>query len=94
MGKKRLFTGLLLTAAIAFGCLATGCGAGKKSTGTKVEGMKYRGQDVSEPVELTMYLIGDKAIDFDKVYEQVNEILKKKVNATLHVKYRVLSESG
>ena len=78
----------VLAAAMTIGTLS-GCGKGGTSSGTgkRTEGMTYQGQDVSEPVELTMYLIGDKAVDFDKVYEKVNGILKEKVNATLNVKY-------
>ncbi len=77
-----------LTTALTLSTLS-GCGKNGNSSGTgkRTEGMVYHGQDVSEPLELTMYLIGDKAADFDKVYEKVNEILKKKVNATLNVKY-------
>lgn len=56
------------------------------------------------PVTLKMYLIGDKPKDFDKVYGKVNEIMKKKINATLDVsfiswsdmttKYQLLFQSG
>lgn len=95
MRRKKLFKVLSLAAAFSFGCLVmAGCGngGGGNSTGKKVKGLTYNGQDVSEPVKLTMYLIGDKVEDFDKVYEKVNEILEKKVNATLEVKYLSWSE--
>ncbi|MBR1742719.1 MAG: ABC transporter substrate-binding protein [Lachnospiraceae bacterium] len=88
MGKKiKHMIILILTAGITL-CSFTGCGnGGHGSSGKRVEGLKYRGQDVSEPVELTMYLIGEKAADFDKVYDEVNKILREKVNAVLNVKY-------
>jgi len=43
--------------------------------------------DVSEPVELSMYLVGDKSNDFDLVYEHVNNLLRNDINATVKVKF-------
>lgn len=43
--------------------------------------------DTSKEVKLTMYLLGDKAPDFDAVYAKINEKLKERVNATLDVKF-------
>lgn len=40
-----------------------------------------------EAVELKMYLLGDRAADFDEVYGKINEILKEKVNATVTVDF-------
>lgn len=40
-----------------------------------------------EYVELKMYLLGDRAADFDEVYGKINEILKEKVNATVSVDF-------
>ena len=54
--------------------------------------LEYNGQDVSEPVELVCYYIGDKAADQDLVLEKVNEILKEKINATLVLKNLSLSD--
>ena len=74
-----------MTAAMATGLLA-GCG-GSDSKGATQEGKTWKGIDVSEPVTLTMYLLGDRAGDFDEVYDQVNEILEKDMNTKLDVKY-------
>ncbi len=49
-------------------------------------GLTYNGQDVSEPVELVLYYIGDKTEDQDKVLAEVNKILQEKINATLVLK--------
>ena len=77
--------------------LMVGCGAKDNSgdVGTT---------DDLKPVELKMYLIGDKPKDFDAVYGKVNEIMKEKINATLNVnflswgdmttKYQLLFQSG
>lgn len=54
--------------------------------GADETGKTYNGQDVSEPVELVMYYIGDKTEDQDKVLEEVNKILQEKINATLVLK--------
>lgn len=62
--------------------LAVGCG-GK-------ENQAESGGDSRIPdktVELTLYLLGDKAADFDQVYEEVNRILKEEINVTLQVKF-------
>lgn len=40
-----------------------------------------------EPVELTMYLVGDKPEGIDDVYARINEILKEKINATIKVEW-------
>ncbi len=50
------------------------------------------GADTSQPVELTMYLIGDRTPDFDEVYGKINDILKEKCNATLNVEFLSWSE--
>jgi putative aldouronate transport system substrate-binding protein len=93
--KKMIATGLttVLAASIMMGC-------GSSSS---------KSVDASDPsklqeVKLKMYLIGDKPKDFDTVYGKVNEIMKKKINATLDVsflpwsdmttKYQLLFQSG
>ena len=43
--------------------------------------------DTSEPMELKMYLIGDRTPDFDEVYGKINEILEEKLNCTLSVDF-------
>lgn len=43
--------------------------------------------DTSERVDLKMYLLGDRAADFDEVYDAINEILLEEVNATVSVEF-------
>lgn len=62
------------------------------TTQSEEGGLTYNGQDVSEPVELTMYYIGDKQEDEDKVLAEINKILKEKINATLVLKNMSLSD--
>lgn len=52
----------------------------------------YNGQDVSDEVELVLYYIGDEATDQDLVLEEINKILKEKINATLVLKNLSLSD--
>jgi len=54
--------------------------------------LSYNGIDISEPETITLYLLGDKSKDFDKVYAEINKILKEKVNATVDVKFLSWSE--
>jgi len=89
--------GALAVSTLMLSSLMVGCGS-KNNTGdsTSVGELK--------PVELKMYLIGDKPKDFDLVYGKVNEIMKEKINATLDVsflswgdmttKYQLLFQSG
>lgn len=94
MKAKKWITGIL-AASMAMSML-TGCGGGNKDeakkTGEVAEGKTYNGQDVSEPVELVMYYIGDKPEDEDKVLEEVNKHLKEKINATLVLKNLSMSD--
>ncbi len=60
--------------------------------------------DISEHVDLKMYLVGDKPDGFDDVYAKVNEILEEKLNCSISVdwlswaehdtKYSLLFSSG
>lgn len=92
--KRMVSIGLTVVLA---GALMMGCGSKSKDV------------DISDPskleaVKLKMYLIGDKPKDFDTVYGKVNDIMKKKINATLDVsflpwsdmatKYQLLFQSG
>lgn len=78
----------------------TGCGEGTEGAGSMMgqgedtvsEGKTYNGIDVSEEVELIMYLIGSRTPDFDEVYEEVNRHLKETVNATIQVEFLAWNE--
>ncbi|MFV0344007.1 MAG: ABC transporter substrate-binding protein [Anaerocolumna sp.] len=101
MGKKILSMILVLS---MFVVLLTGCGSksddGGNSTDTGVTngadsedgGETFNGVDISSPVTLKMYLLGDRTADFDKVYDEVNKILKEKLNATIEVEFLSWSE--
>ena len=43
--------------------------------------------DTSEPVTLTMYLIGDRPVDNDEVFAKINERLQAEINTTIDVKF-------
>lgn len=47
----------------------------------------YAGNDISGEVKLKIYLIGDKARDFELVYSEVNKLLKQDINANLQVDF-------
>ncbi len=48
--------------------------------------------DTSKEVKLKMYLLGDKAKDFDLVYGEVNKLLKQDINATVDVSFMSWSD--
>ena len=93
--KKIIAAGL--TAVVA-ASLMVGCGSSSSKSADASDPSKL------QEVKLKMYLIGDKPKDFDTVYGKVNEIMKKKINATLDVsflpwsdmttKYQLLFQSG
>lgn len=84
---------LLLTAVFA------GCGGQKAapadtqatttsvSTEAKSEEPTAPAIDTSEEVELKMYMVGDKAKDTDMIVEEINKLMKPKINATLKLDY-------
>lgn len=96
--KKRALS-VLLTMVLALSLLA-GCGSSKKedtktsgSNDTPVEGgLTYNGVDISKSEKIILYLLGDKSKDFDKVYDEINKILKEKINTTVEVKFLSWSE--
>lgn len=93
MGKKVL--ALLLVGMLSVLTLV-GCGEVEKQTEDQTQdtetALSYNGQDVSEPVELVMYYIGDPSEDQETILEEVNKILKEKINATLVLKNMSLSD--
>lgn len=78
-------------AAILFIAMLAGCNTGIAAANA---GLAYNGNDVSEPLQLTAYVLGDMPVDGKLVYDKVNEILKKTVNATIDWKYLSWSEHG
>ena len=95
--KKRLLS-VLLSGVLLGTLFLGGCGSeatqtqnsteGSASTAvSESEGKTYRGNDVSEPVTIKMYLIGDRTPDFDLVYDEVNKKLEETVNATVEVEF-------
>ncbi len=106
--KKLLAAGM--TAALTVGLLA-GCGNGRTSTPEKTGGQSASAEgttngelDTSEEVELVMYVVGDRPAGQDVVDENLNKILKEKLNCTLKInwigwaeysnKYPLLFSSG
>lgn len=92
--------GLAMIAGLLGGCAGEGESgmppAGNERTTAADAGesgpMTYNGQDVSKPVELVMYVIGDEAADEGAVLEALNGRLKEKINATITVKHMSLSD--
>lgn len=90
--KKKILAGFL-ACAMAASCLAGCSGPGSSSSATAETESNSSNEDTSKAVTLKMYLVGDKGADFSKVYEKVNQVLKKKINATLQVKFLSWAEA-
>lgn len=89
--KMKEICALSLCATMAVGMLG-GCGTkddgqGKSGEGKTVEGKTYNGVDVSEHVDVKMYLLGDRTPDFDEVYGEINKVLEEKLNCSLSVDF-------
>lgn len=97
--KRLAALGLSLALSVA---TLTGCGSSQEATnsneakdsvvsseksGETVEGKTYNGVDISEHVELKMYLLGDRTPDFDEVYAEINKILEEKLNCSVSVDF-------
>lgn len=63
-----------------------------KNNNDSAGGKTFNGVDISKPVKLKMYLLGDRTPDFDLVYAEINKILQEKLNATLDVEFLAWSE--
>lgn len=101
MTKHKQIKALLLSAVMLAGVL-TGCGSKaevpvaatqEKETVAVTEQApaetqeQAAGPDTSEPVTITMYLIGDRPVDNDEVFARINERLQAEINTTLEVKF-------
>lgn len=88
---RKKFVSVLAALALTAGCLS-GCGgqpaAAQPAAQPQASSAAPGGAaDTSKEVTLKMYLLGDKAADFDKVYAKISDELKKKINATLEVQF-------
>lgn len=103
--KKKLLASFL-TAALTISTIA-GCGSGNTNTGSTGSGSTgaVTGElDTSEEVELVMYVVSDRPAGQDTVDENLNKLLKEKLNCTLKInwigwaeyqnKYPMLYSSG
>ncbi|MDO5425418.1 MAG: DUF3502 domain-containing protein [Eubacteriales bacterium] len=53
---------------------------------------EYNGIDVSTPVELTLYYVGNEYGDEQMIFDAVNEIMQEKINATINFKSLSMSD--
>lgn len=106
MKKKNLKRALAmaLTLSMTAGLMA-GCGGGGSDSTSTSSGSTADGTlDTSEEVELVMYVVSDRPAGQDVVDENLNELLKEKLNCTLKInwigwaeyanKYPLLFSSG
>ncbi len=96
MRKRTRICSLLMAMLLGIGVLG-GCGSEPAEGSGTPESTKAsvpdagqpegNGPDISKEVELTMYLIGDRPVDNDEVFEKINARLKEEINATINVKF-------
>lgn len=91
--KKRLIAALLTLSTAAM--VLTGCGSSKDSgssqttaAATEDAGTADAGTaDTSKEVELVMYVVSDRPAGQDVVDENLNKLLKEKLNCTLKINW-------
>lgn len=96
---KALFLSAMMLASVLAGCGAKADTPAASAPETKAETeavteqaaaeteAQAEGPDTSEPVTITMYLIGDRPVDNDEVFDKINERLQAEINTTLEVKF-------
>lgn len=96
MKKSAKLLALVLALALVLtafaGCGGTGTSGSAAPPASTSGSGTAAGPDISEEVTLTMYLIGDRPVDNDLVFEKINERLKEEINATIDVKFMSWSE--
>ncbi|MCI1982901.1 MAG: DUF3502 domain-containing protein [Oscillospiraceae bacterium] len=91
--KKKIIAGFL-AGALTVSCFAGCSNPSSASSSSAADAAANSSEvDTSKAVTLKMYLVGDKGADFDEVYDKVNQKLKKKINATLQVKFLSWAEA-
>jgi putative aldouronate transport system substrate-binding protein len=89
MTAKRIVSGMLMAALLTVS-LGTGYASAESAQPVQVASSQVAASqavDTSKEVELKMYLLGDRASDFDMVYEKINQELKEAINTTLDVEF-------
>lgn len=108
MKKQTRRISLLVAAVFMITSLLGGCGKAQQSAATPTPTPSVLAQasasaapatqpaenkpDTSKAVTLKMYLLGDKAKDFDLVYGEINKLLKQDINATVEVSFMSWSD--
>ena len=106
--KRRKLSAILTAAALSAGIVLSGCGGtqeeivestvqtspSQETSGDEAteSGSDYYGNDISEHLDMSMYVIGDEPVIADEVEQRINEILEEKVNVTLDITYIPLSD--
>lgn len=99
MGKRFGLLNLLVVVTLLFTVVLSGCGSSNQSqtaaTGNQTSNASTAGTsapdsnkpDISKHVDLTMYLLGDKAKDYDAMLVELNKKIQTDLNATLKINW-------
>lgn len=94
-----LLLGAVMTMSLFTGCGSSNGDTGTADTVQKADSQSENGSgqssqestageiDLSEHVDLKMYLLGDRTPDFDEVYGEINKILEEKLNCSISVDF-------
>jgi len=85
---------LILTVLVAISLMVFVSCNRQSASGPSTPGMTYKGQDVSQPLTLIAYMLGDLHPDGQMIIDRVNDILKTTINATIEWRYLSWGEHG
>lgn len=89
--RKKLVSVLVATAMVA--SMLTGCGSSASGTTTSSGSTSQSGEvDTSKEVNLVMYVVSDRPAGQDVIDENINKILKEKLNCTLTINWIAWSD--
>ena len=88
---KRIMLIMMMLIAISSMVFA---GSRQETAGPSTPGMTYKGHDVSQPLTLVAYMLGDLHPDGQQIIDRVNAILRTTINATIEWRYLSWGEHG
>lgn len=79
--KKKMLAGMAVSA------MTVGLLAGTIVTPASENAVEYNGNDISEHVDLTMYLVGDVPDHYDQITEKLNELTERDLNCSVNIEW-------
>lgn len=83
----KLFILILMFSLLISACTGNGSHSDETVNNSTPASDSQGGTDASEEVKLKMVLVGSKPADYDEVFDEVNKLLKEKINTTIETEF-------